>query len=575
MDPSWTPATMDPSKEEDPTWKRRILYTLNHIHLLIAAFDWITEVIRNRAVEVCSSILVVGYSRDSGVKDEWEKTMEVAKDFEDLGLGIIIPILMMGVAMKTPRLQLTMILASSSLTPVPTAANQPVPAYLSQEMKSRLNHQPPADRYAHGVKMTALKALGEGSTQGKDVAQLVEMAAIIFTTFNIDLDVLEKLVNRNMDILIAAYPGKINCGGSATCESRKNVLMEAFRQAIDVYANIQWSFSSLCQLKKAHIPLEVIAANSRVGRPLGDSKGYEEAEYVAAGQYLNEKLGGKHLTFIQTKDVLSRAKRNPFLGGGMALSIVASIARLVKTYQLEGQVSALELDLKAMDIKLEASIRMSTEALQKLGRLITENAEIDQVGQVQTLSRLAGEEMYSIIGSMEHGKLDRAAEREAGKVARRVARKAAVGMSRGEVQDHISMVARPQGSTVDITHVGDSRMCVDSSKKVTLMTPEPLINGAVGFLETSEDIYVSTAKILDGITYYVNPYSSIGTTFQRNGETMKLVPRVVQAHPGTRLVFRKPDNVLTDQFTVYFDDRVVATLGTQCGDIQKGVQDRP
>ena len=32
--------------------------------------------------------------------------MEVAKDFEDLGLGIIIPILMMGVAMKSPRLDL-------------------------------------------------------------------------------------------------------------------------------------------------------------------------------------------------------------------------------------------------------------------------------------------------------------------------------------------------------------------------------------------------------------------------------------------------------------------------------------
>ena len=94
------------------------------------------------------------------MKDEWEKTMEVAKEFEDLGLGIILPILMMGVALKSPRLQLTMILASSALTPVPMAANRPVPAYLSREMKSRHNHQPQEPRYAHGVKMTALKALG-------------------------------------------------------------------------------------------------------------------------------------------------------------------------------------------------------------------------------------------------------------------------------------------------------------------------------------------------------------------------------------------------------------------------------
>ena len=53
---------------------------------------------------------------------------------------------------------------------------------------------------------------------------------------------------------------------------------------------------------------------------------------------------------------------------------------------------------------------------------------------------------------------------------------------------------------------------------------------------------------------------------------MKLIPRVIQVYPGTSLVFRKPENELTDQFTVYFSDREEVTLGTQCGDIQKGVQ---
>ena len=121
MDPSWAPAAVDPSMEEDPIWKRRSLYIL---YILITAFDWTTEAIRYRAVEVCGSIFLAGYSRDTGVKDEWAATMEVTKEFGDLGLGVILPMLMIGLAMKKPKLQLTMILASSSLMPIPTAANQ-------------------------------------------------------------------------------------------------------------------------------------------------------------------------------------------------------------------------------------------------------------------------------------------------------------------------------------------------------------------------------------------------------------------------------------------------------------------
>lgn len=224
-----------------------------------------------------------------------------------------------------------------------------------------------------------------------------------------------------------------------------------------------------------------------------------------------------------------------------------------------------------MDIKLDASTRMMTETVNNLGKLITKNAEFDQVGQVMTLGRLEGEEMLSIIRSMEHGQLDRAAEREAGKVASRVASRAAKGMTASAVQDYISMVTRSQGSVIDINHVGDSRMFKDSTRKVTLVTPEPLIDGAVAFMEVSENIYISTAKVTDGIKYYVNTYNSMGTIFQMNGKTMKLIPRVIQVYPGTRLVFRKPENDLTDQFTVYFSDREEVTLGTQCGDVQKGV----
>ena len=160
---------------------------------------------------------------------------------------------------------------------------------------------------------------------------------------------------------------------------------------------------------------------------------------------------------------------------------------------------------------------------------------------------------------MEHSQLDWAAEREAGKVARRVANRAAKGMTASAVQDHISMVTRSQGAVININHEGDSRMC------------KPLIDGAVAFMEIRENIYLSRAKISNSIKYYVNTHNSMGTIFQRNVKTIKLILRVIQVYLGTWLKFRKPENDLTHTFTVFFSDKREVTLGTQCGDIQKGV----
>ena len=89
------------------------------------------------------------------VTNEWEvmeklsKLTEVSKEFESMGIEMLIPILMAGAIMKSPKIQLAMILASSSISPVPqAAADLPEPAHLSKGMKSRLNHKATSTRYA-------------------------------------------------------------------------------------------------------------------------------------------------------------------------------------------------------------------------------------------------------------------------------------------------------------------------------------------------------------------------------------------------------------------------------------------
>ena len=148
--------------------------------------------------------------------------------------------------------------------------------------------------------------------------------------------------------------------------------------------------------------------------------------------------------------------------------------------------------------------------------------------------------------------LDRAAEREAAKVARAVASGASKGMPAKNVQDHISIITRAQGAVVDITHAEGSRTCTDSIRRITLITPEPLINGAVPFVEIREGVFKSTAKVNDGSNFYVNNFNTLGSHYQSNGVMIKLIPRVIQVYPGTWIRFSKTDNEIMDTFTVYF-----------------------
>ena len=102
--------------------------------------------------------------------------------------------------------------------------------------------------------------------------------------------------------------------------------------------------------------------------------GYKLAEYINTGQYLDHKMGGSHLTYIQTANVLhrhhQRIKRNPLLVAGMAATAVAQIAGLIKTFQLQGEVPELAMNLKAMDIRLEANALMTTDVLRSLTWLV-------------------------------------------------------------------------------------------------------------------------------------------------------------------------------------------------------------
>ena len=172
---------------------------------------------------------------------------------------------------------------------------------------------------------------------------------------------------------------------------------------------------------------------------------------------------------------------------------------------------------------------------------------------------------------MSNSKLDRAAEREAARVAHAVAGGESKGMSESKVQDHISIITEAQGDMVNITYAKGSRTCSDSTRKVTLITPEPLVDGVVTFMEIRDGGYSSTAKVNDGFEFYVNTFYILGSRFQCNGQMIKFIPRAIQVHAGVWIRFMKTNNKLMDTFTIYFYQKEEVTLGTQCGKIQEGI----
>ena len=201
----------------------------------------------------------------------FNKVTELSKD---VGVEMMLPILILGMMIRNPSVThakwmlLKVVAGSLSLIPKVTAAVGT--AYLSETMKAKLNYKYPKSGYAHGEKMTILKAMSAVSTLGMKTTRLVEMRSIIFTPINTAIAMIERLAQKNADTLIRANPGVIKCKGRLTCKSRRSEASTLFRQCLDVYANLYAALSALCTTEETHIPFEVVVANSNAGRNLTD-----------------------------------------------------------------------------------------------------------------------------------------------------------------------------------------------------------------------------------------------------------------------------------------------------------------
>ena len=110
-----------------------------------------------------------------------------------------------------------------------------------------------------------------------------EIEKMLVSVFDTKLSDLENVSAANMDNLIAAYPGNLDCGEALDCQNRQNVANNLFHGALDVYSGLDAALQAVCVTAEVNIPYSVLIANLMAGRALDDSKGFSAAGYVPSG----------------------------------------------------------------------------------------------------------------------------------------------------------------------------------------------------------------------------------------------------------------------------------------------------
>ena len=149
--------------------------------------------------------------------------------------------------------------------------------------------------------------------------RIKEMDEISVTTIRLDFKEVEDLGNKNLENVVVAYPGQIECSGDSDCESRKGVARSNFRGCIDVYSDWSAAMRATCIMKSPTIPHDVMASNLDADRAVDSAIGFTETGYIPSSRRFQTKLKGVHDLWVSTKKSIpslmsKRFRRDPTEG---------------------------------------------------------------------------------------------------------------------------------------------------------------------------------------------------------------------------------------------------------------------
>ena len=143
-----------------------------------------------------------------------------------------------------------------------------------------------------------------------------EMEEIAVTVIRLEFKEVEDVGDKNLENLIVAYPGELECSGDPDCASRMGVAKSNFKGCVDTYSDYAAAMRAVCIMKSPNIPHDVMVSNIEADRPLNSAVGFTETGYVPSSRRFQTKLRGVHDLWIGTQgtipNLLARRFRREF-----------------------------------------------------------------------------------------------------------------------------------------------------------------------------------------------------------------------------------------------------------------------
>ena len=101
-----------------------------------------------------------------------------------------------------------------------------------------------------------------------------------------------------------------------------------------------------------------------------------------------------------------------------------------------------------------------------------------------------------------------------------------------QYQELRTTMTKSQAYSIEMEYSGVDRSCQGATRKLTVITNRPVINGGNAFIEMWPNVFKSLAPGNAGSLFYANSVNKFKAEFRSQGEQVMLVPRLIQTWRG-------------------------------------------
>ena len=228
---------------------------------------------------------------------------------------------------------------------------------------------------------------------------------------------------------------------------------------------------------------------------------------------------------------------------------IGTIVNSVQINVVTAEVSKLGREIAVLEKRADSNLEHTLALVSNVGSEVRLNSYFDTIDQVITMTRRDGEELLEVVRSTSTGELDPASRRELAEVVSKQMIPFGGGkVDNSQYQELRTTMTKSQAYSIEMEYTGVDRSCQGSTRKLTVITARPVVDGGNSYVVMWPNVYKSLAPGNKGSLFYANPFVKFMAEFKSQGEQVKLIPRLVQAWSGVVVHFHEGPELLVDYF---------------------------